>query len=256
MRVTLLGTGTSFGVPMIGCRCAVCTSPEPRNVRTRASAHITVSEDLALLVDSSVDLRQQALMNNVTRVDAVFFTHTHSDHVNGIDELRSFNWLQRAPVHCFSRRDILDVIAQRFAHCFETPQRGAGVPEIQLHPVDGPFDFRGVRVTPIPVRHGILDILGWRFDDFGYITDASEIPEASIALLEGVEVLIVNALRRTPHPTHMNLDEAVAMIAEINPGAAYLTHLTHEFEYSQLEAETPENVHPAYDGMTFEFELA
>ncbi len=252
MRVTLLGTGTSFGVPMIGCRCAVCTSPEPRNVRTRASAHITVREDLALLVDSSVDLRQQALMNNVTRVDAVFFTHTHSDHVNGIDELRSFNWLQRAPVHCFSRRDILDVIAQRFAHCFEPPQRGAGVPEIQLHPVDGPFDFRGVRVTPIPVRHGILDILGWRFDDFGYITDASEIPEASLALLEGVEVLIVNALRRTPHPTHMNLEQALTAVRRISPRQAYFTHICHELDHAETNASLPPDAQLGHDGLVID----
>jgi phosphoribosyl 1,2-cyclic phosphate phosphodiesterase len=252
VRVTVLGSGTSFGVPMIGCRCAVCNSPDPLNQRTRASVHIQIRDDLAFLVDTSVDLREQALANDIRRVDAVFFTHTHSDHVNGLDDLRSFNWMQRSPIACYSRQDVLDDIAVRFAHCFRPAQEGAGIPQITMHGVDGPFEVGGVRVTPIPVKHGILDIVGWRFDDFGYVTDASVIPDASMKLLEGVEVLIVNALRHTPHPTHMSLSQALDVVQRIGPRQAYFTHICHDLDHAETNSGLPSNAQLAFDGLKFD----
>ncbi len=252
MRVTVLGTGTSFGVPMIGCDCAVCTSDDVRNQRTRAGIHVSVRDDLAFLVDTPIDLRAQALANGLCRADAVFYTHTHSDHVNGLDELRSFNWLQRSPVTLFSRGEILDDIAARFDYCFHPPQEGAGVPKILLQPVDGPFDFRGVAVTPIPVKHGILDILGWRFGGLAYITDASAIPESSLRLLEGVEVLIINALRERPHPTHMNLDEALAVARRLAPRETWFTHICHEIDHAATNASLPPEAQLAHDGLVIE----
>lgn len=252
MRVTVLGSGTSFGVPMIGCRCAVCTSPDPRNRRTRSSIHVEVRPDCAFLVDTSIDLRQQALATGIRRVDAVFFTHTHSDHVNGLDEVRSFNYLQGGPVTLLSRQDILDDIARRFEHCFRPPQMGAGVPDIVLRPVEGPLEFRGVRVTPIPVKHGVLDILGWRFDDFAYVTDASAIPESSMDLLRGVEVLILNALRHEPHPTHMSLGEALAVARRLRPRQTYFTHICHDLEHAATNRSLPPEAQLAHDGLVIE----
>jgi phosphoribosyl 1,2-cyclic phosphate phosphodiesterase len=254
VRVTVLGTGTSFGVPMIGCECPVCISTDPCNVRTRSSVHVQIHGELAFLVDTSIDLRQQSLERGIRRADAVFFTHTHSDHVNGLDELRSFNWLQGGPVTLFSRCDILDDIAMRFAHCFHPPQEGAGVPAIQLQPIEEgkPFDFHGVGVTPIPVKHGILDILGWRFDRFAYITDASHIPDTSMEMLRGVSVLIVNALRRASHPTHMNLEQALAVVDRVRPRQAYFTHICHEMEHAETNASLPPTAQLAYDGLVIE----
>lgn len=252
MRVTVLGSGTSFGVPMIGCRCAVCTSSDPRDRRTRSSIHVQVREDFAFLVDTSIDLRQQALANDLRRVDAVFYTHTHSDHVNGLDDLRSFNWLQRGPVHLHSRSDILDDIAMRFAHCFHPPQEGAGVPLITLNPVTGPLTVGGVEVTPVPVKHGILDILGWRFDGFAYVTDASVIPDESMRLLEGVEVLIVNALRHEPHPTHMSVGEALEVARRLRPRQTWFTHICHDLGHAATNAALPPEAQLAYDGLVFD----
>lgn len=252
MRVTVLGTGTSFGVPVIGCDCPVCTSDDPRNRRTRASAHVALPSGRAFLIDASIDLRAQALTHGLRRVDAVFFTHTHSDHVGGVDDLRSFNWLQRAPVKLFSRGDILEDIARRYDYCFHPPQVGAGVPEITLHPVDRPFEFEGVQVTPIPILHGALSILGWRFDDFGYVTDASEVPESSIGLLRGVNTLILNALRHEPHPTHMSIPQALEVAQRIGAQRTFLTHLCHEVEHETVERSLPEGIRLAHDGLMFE----
>lgn len=186
------------------------------------------------------------------RADAVFYTHTHSDHVNGLDDVRSFNWLQGGPVRLYSREDILKDIATRFDHCFHPPQLGAGVPQITLHPVYGPFEWRGLSITPIPVKHGILDILGWRFDNFAYITDASEIPDSSFDLLEGVEVLILNALRHEPHPTHMSLGEALAASKRIGPRQTYFTHICHDLDHAETNASLPPEAQLAYDGLVFE----
>jgi phosphoribosyl 1,2-cyclic phosphate phosphodiesterase len=252
VRVTVLGSGTSFGVPMIGCRCRVCTSPDPRNRRTRSSIHVQVREDFAFLVDTSIDLRQQALANDLRRVDAVFYTHTHSDHVNGLDELRSFNYLQGGPVTLISRPDILDDIAARFAHCFAPPQEGAGVPQIQLHPIDGAFEWEGVAVTPIPVRHGILDILGWRFDSLAYVTDASEVPEESMRLLAGIDTLIVNALRHEPHPTHMSLSQALALSERLGARQTYFTHMCHDLDHAETNAALPPRAQLAHDGLVID----
>jgi len=251
MRVTFLGTGTSVGVPVITCGCDVCTSDDPRNNRLRAGLLLEWDDDgepVYVLVDTTTDLRQQALRAGLGRVDAVLYTHHHADHVLGLDELRIFNFVHRMPIPLYGRRETLDAITRTFAYAFDRKARG-GVPRLELHPVEEPFDLLGVRVIPVPVDHGRLTISAYRVGDFAYITDCSGIPTAAVAALAGVDVLVIDALRRQPHPAHFTLEEALAQIARIGPKTAYLTHLSHEFDHAALEEELPDGVLVAYDGL-------
>lgn len=253
MRVTFLGTGTSVGVPVITCECAVCASDDPRNERLRAGLLLEWDHEgdaVRVLVDTTTDLRQQALRVGLPRVDAVIFTHHHADHVLGLDELRIFNFVHRIPIPLYGREETLEAIHRMFAYAFD--DRGRGVPRLELHPAEGPFELRGVRVVPVPVRHDRLTISAYRIGNFAYVTDCSGIPEVSAALLAGVDVLVIDALRRKPHPAHFTLDEALAEIERIGAPTAYLTHLSHEFDHAALQSELPADVHVAYDGLVLE----
>jgi phosphoribosyl 1,2-cyclic phosphate phosphodiesterase len=253
MRVTFLGTGTSVGVPVITCECAVCTSPDPRNHRLRAGLLLDWLHDgepVRVLVDTTTDLRQQALRADLERVDAVLYTHHHADHVLGVDELRIYNFVHRTPIPLYGRAETLDGIRRMFAYAFDRTTRG--VPRLQLNIAEEPFELLGVRVVPVPVEHHRLTISAYRLGRFAYITDCSGIPEASAALLDGVDVLVIDALRREPHPAHFTLREALEQIDRLGPSTAYLTHLSHEFEHDALQAELPEGVHIAYDGLVLD----
>ena len=253
MRVTFLGTGTSVGVPVITCGCDVCTSDDPRNDRLRAGLLLEWDDEegpVHVLVDTTTDLRQQALRVGLPRVDAVLYTHHHADHVLGLDELRIFNFVHRMPIPLYGRQETLEAITRTFAYAFDKKARG--VPRLELHPAEEPFDFRGVRVVPLAVDHGRMTISAYRVGDFAYITDCSGIPAAAAAALDGVEVLVIDALRRQPHPAHFTLDEALAQIDRIGPEVAYLTHLSHEFDHRALEAELPDGVRVAYDGLVLD----
>jgi phosphoribosyl 1,2-cyclic phosphate phosphodiesterase len=248
-RVTFLGTGTSHGVPMIGCRCATCTSSDPRDQRLRPSILIEMTDGPALLVDTAPDLRTQALRYQVLRVDAVLFTHPHADHLLGLDEIRRYNTLQRATIPCYGNPQTIQEVRRVFAYAFEPRQQGGGVPKLELVTVDGPFTVSGTRVTPVPVLHGRLPILGYRVGSFAYVTDCSEIPDASWPLLEGLDLLVLDALRHVPHPTHFTVAQALEAIARVGPARALLTHIAHDLRHAETSASLPPGVELAYDGL-------
>ncbi|MDP9363903.1 MAG: MBL fold metallo-hydrolase [Chloroflexota bacterium] len=248
--LTFLGTGTSNGIPVIGCRCAVCRSSDPRDRRSRASA-VVRDGDRTWLIDTATELRLQALAAGLDRVDAVLMTHAHADHTGGFDDLRRFNEIQQRHLPVYANAGTAAMLRERFAYTFvdQYPFYG-GKPDLLLRVVGGPFDLDGRAVIPIPVFHGRLPILGYRFGDLAYVTDAKLIPDASMALLRDLDVLVLNALRDRPHPTHLSLDEAVAVIEELRPRVAYLTHLSHELGHAEAAARLPPGVEIAHDGLT------
>ena len=248
MRITILGSGTSTGVPAIGCRCPVCSSVNPKNTRSRASIFIR-SEGAGLLIDTSTDLRLQAMTHGVDRVDAVLYTHAHADHVHGIDELRSFNYLQQSPIPCYGNRATIAQLKARFGYVFSN---GAGIgykPQLIPHELDGPREIGGLPVEPIEVVHGEDRIYGYRIGSMAYVTDCSAIPEESRGRLRGLDLLIVSAIRYDAHPTHFTLAQALAAIDDLKPRRAVLTHLSHVFEYDTVNRQLPPGVELAYDGM-------
>ena len=250
--VRFLGTGTSHGVPMIGCRCGTCRSTDPRDRRSRPSILFELAGGARVLVDTTPDLRSQALAHDLDRVDAILFTHCHADHVMGLDEIRRFNVLQRAAIPCFGDARSLGELRRTFAYIFEGADEGGGVPRVLLNPVDGPVEIGGERFVPVPVWHGTREILGYRVRDFAYLTDCSGIPDPSWALLEGVETLAIDALRHRPHPTHFTVDQAVAASRRIGAKQTWLTHICHDLPHAATNASLPPGVELAYDGLRIE----
>jgi phosphoribosyl 1,2-cyclic phosphate phosphodiesterase len=251
-RVTFLGTGTSHGVPMIGCGCRTCTSDDPRDQRWRPSIHIELAGGCSLLVDTGPDLRAQALRFGIRRVDAILYTHPHADHLLGLDETRRFNTLQRGAISCYGDPATMAEVRRVFAYAFEPRQEGGGVPQLHLFPVAGPFSIGGALVEPIPLLHGDLPILGYRLGSFAYLTDCSAIPDASWPLLAGVRLLAIDALRHVPHPTHFTVAQALDVIARLRPERALLTHIAHDLGHASTSAGLPPGVEVAYDGLIAE----
>jgi phosphoribosyl 1,2-cyclic phosphate phosphodiesterase len=263
LRVTLLGTGTSSGVPAIGCDCAVCRSTDPRDRRMRPSILIDLGNGADgsrvagavrfVLVDTSTDLRAQALANDVRRVDAILFTHAHADHVFGIDEVRRYNAMQRASIPIMAAPDTLAEIRDTFAYIFKPPPSfGGGVPKLVPFAIGGPFSLGGLEIVPVPLMHGPTPILGFRVGAFAYLTDCNEIPPASWPLLDGVRTLVLDALREKPHSTHFNVAEALDVVARLRPERTYFTHIAHELGHEATCARLPAGVELAYDGQMLE----
>ncbi len=258
MIITLLGTGTSHGVPMIGCDCRVCTSPDPRDQRTRPSIHVE-DRGVHVLIDTSPELRLQCLANDIRRVDAVLFTHNHMDHVAGLDDLRRFNWLQKGVLPCYARRKNADAIRSMFPYAFEDdPSYPSQKPRLEFNIIEGPFELSActadggpvaTTVVPVPLMHGPTPVLGFRFGDFAYCTDCNFIADEALDLLEGLDVLILDALRRRPHPTHFNLEQAVDMAYRIQAKQTYFTHIAHELYHADVNEELPMGMALGYDGM-------
>ena len=241
---------------MIGCTCATCHSSDPRDRRLRPSIHVAVADRAQILVDASTDLRQQCLTHGITRVDAVLFTHAHADHILGIDDLRAFNILQRIAIPCYANAEALVAIRRTFFYIFDgAPRRGGGVPRLVPHEMTGPVTIGGVRVVPIPLLHGALPILGFRFGDFSYLTDCNAIPDQSWPLLEGTEVLVLDALRDKPHDTHFTIGEALEVVDRLRPRRTYFTHMTHDLPHASTNARLPPGVELAYDGLVLEIEV-
>ena len=253
MRVTFLGTGTSTGVPVVGCRCRICTSGHPRNERLRQSVKIEANGKY-FLIDTTPDLRLQLLRYPIPRLDFVLFTHSHSDHLMGLDDIRPFNFRQRESIHAFANPNTAKAIRRAFGYIWDSSsQLGGGKPQLELHEIDGPFTHDGIDIVPIPVDHGDWTILGYRIGPFAYITDTNGIPPASRKLLEGVEVLALDGLRPSPpHPTHFTIGEAIEAAGEIGARMTYLIHLTHDIDHEPFEATLPEGIGLAYDGMVLE----
>ncbi|HOP39536.1 MAG TPA: GPMC system MBL fold metallohydrolase [Geobacteraceae bacterium] len=247
MKITILGSGTSTGVPMVGCHCPVCASSDPKDRRSRASILIEVSDRL-ILIDTSPDLRRQALANAIPHIDAVLFTHTHADHINGIDDLRGYHLLHKRVVPCYGTRETLNEITRNFTYIFSGAPHGGYTPLLEAHAVSGPFNLFGQKVTPIPLIHGCSHSTGYRIADVAYLTDCSRIPDTSMLLLAGLDILILDALRYTPHVSHFNIEESLQVVKALKPRRAVLTHLTHEVAHRDGK-KLPPGVEFAFDGM-------
>jgi len=249
-----LGTGTSHGVPMIGCTCAVCTSDDPRDVRTRPSAYVTLPGGTHVLIDSGPDFRTQALRHQLPRVDAVLYTHSHADHILGLDDLRRYNHLQRGRIPCFGDATTIGDLKRTFSYIFDrsTPA-GGGLPEIDLFPVQGAFSLGGAEIVPVPLWHGTRLLHGYRIGDLAYLTDCSAIPDSSWDLLDGVKWLVIDALRHRRHPTHFSVAEALEVVARLKPSQAWFTHICHDLPHAATCASLPDRVDLAYDGLSVGF---
>jgi phosphoribosyl 1,2-cyclic phosphate phosphodiesterase len=253
MRLTFLGTGTSMGVPVIGCECAVCQSPDQRNKRLRTSALLEVG-GLKLLFDAGPDLRQQALAVRLTRLDAVLLTHAHADHVSGLDDLRPLNFAQRRAIPLYGSATTLGAVCERFDYAFNGGSAGSTRPALELVEIPnvGPFRIGSVEAMAFDVQHGTWTITGFRIGRLGYVTDASHIPPASLAHLRELDVLVLNALRLTAHPTHFSVDEARRIVEELRPQRTLLVHMTHDIDHETINATLPANMRLAYDGLVVE----
>ncbi len=252
MRITFLGTGTSQGIPMIGCACAVCESTAPEDKRFRASIVVTHDDGTQVLVDTTPDLRSQALACQLRRVDAVVYTHSHADHIFGLDELRRFIALKGGgTLTVYGDAHTVDELRRIFAYAFSSPaELGGGVPRLVPAVVDGPFDVEGTRWTPVPILHGRRQIFGYRIGGFAYLTDCSQVSDESWALLEGLDLLVVGALRQRTHPTHFSLPEAVAAAQRIGAAQTLFTHMCHDLGHAETNARLPEGMALAYDGLS------
>jgi phosphoribosyl 1,2-cyclic phosphate phosphodiesterase len=252
MIVTFLGSGTSTGVPVVGCNCRVCRSDDPKNQRLRQSVKIEM-EGKNFLIDTTPDLRLQLLRAPIPRLDFILFTHSHSDHIMGLDDIRPFNFRQHEPVEAFAGAATVKAIRRTFKYIWDSSQLGGGKPQLDLREVDKPFVAQGIPVIPLPVSHGEWTIFGYRIGPFAYITDTNGIPEETMKLLEGLEVLALDGLRPSPpHPTPFTIDEAIAAARKIAPRVTYLIHLTHDIDHEELEARLPPGFHLAYDGLRLE----
>jgi len=250
VRVTFLGTGTSHGVPMIGCTCETCRSDDPRDRRWRPSIYVELDSGFMLLVDTAPDLRAQALEFHLPRVDAILFTHSHADHVLGLDDVRGFNALQGGEIPCYADAHTLEEIRHTFSYAFSEAPKAGRVPRLSTRAIDGPFELGGQTVVPVPLLHGRLPILGFRIGTFAYLTDCSVIPSESWPLLEGLDVVVLDALRDRPHPTHFSLGEALDAAGRIAAHRTYFTHICHELRHQPTSARLPAGVELAYDGLS------
>jgi phosphoribosyl 1,2-cyclic phosphate phosphodiesterase len=251
--VLFLGTGTSHGVPMIGCDCAVCRSSDPRDNRLRPSILIETDDGLSVLIDTGPDLRTQALRFGVRRVDAICYTHAHADHIMGLDDVRRFNAMAGRPMPVFGDQATLDDLRRAFAYAFKGGAiPGGGIPRLELWPIAGPFCLGRQEVTPVPILHGGRTILGFRFGRFAYLTDCSAVPDASMTRLGGLDVLVLDALRPQSHPTHMTLAQAVAVARRVGATRTYFTHMAHDLPHAATCAALPEAMALAYDGLRLE----
>ena len=235
---------------MIGCDCAVCSSTDPRNARTRSSVLVEWGGK-SVLIDTATELRLQARRMNVRRVDAILFTHAHADHICGLDDVRRFNDLQQSSIPCFGNQATLDALARQFWYAFAQTQLGGGKPRLELVSVspEAPFEVFGLPVIPIPVLHGDLPILGYRLGSFAYITDCSRLPDESLALLADLDLLVLDALRWRPHPTHFSIEEALAVVRAARPRRTLFTHIAHDLDHDATNLALPTDVALAYDGL-------
>ncbi len=249
----ILGSGTSVGVPMPGCSCRGCMSGDERDKRFRSSARLTIN-GLEIIIDTTTDLRIQSLRSGLQRIDAVLLTHNHADHVMGLDDVRPFCFKQPEPIPVYGSKETLDWVRGHFNYIWEATQIGGGLPRIKLNPVDSEFNYEGVCIIPLPVKHGVMDIYGFRIGDLAYICDVSFIPETTFDLLEGINYLVIDGLRPKEHATHFSIDQAVTAAKRINASQTWLTHISHDSLYAELVQTLPARIAPAYDGLKFEFE--
>ena len=253
--LTVLGSGTSMGVPTIGCNCSVCGSADPRDRRTRPSVLIEYG-DRAVLIDTTPDFREQAIRENIRSLDAVLYTHTHADHLLGIDDLRPLSFKHkpnRLPL--YAHPDAAEFIRGMFRYIFDADYKFGGLPQVEMRTIDGPLELFGATFEPIVLIHGDAEIYGFRFGSAAYLTDHSDIPEPSLNKLKGLDILFLDALRYKPHPTHSTVEHSLTTVARLKPQRAFFTHICHDLPHAATNAALPENVKLSYDGMKLEFEI-
>lgn len=247
--ILVLGSGTSVGVPMVGCRCKVCTSSDRRDKRLRPSVLLRLGEK-RVLIDTSPDFRYQALHFGIDRIDAILYTHSHADHILGLDDVRPFNFMQRQEIPIFASPESWDVIERTFRYVFDKSPTESSRPRLKPNLFDtDPFCVAGIQFDPIRMAHGKGTVHGFRFGDCAYLTDHSSIPDESIEKLYGLDVMFLDALRHNPHPTHSTVDESLKTVDLLRPKRAYFTHISHDLLHATVEGRLPEGVHLAYDGL-------
>jgi phosphoribosyl 1,2-cyclic phosphate phosphodiesterase len=252
IQLTVLGSGTSMGVPSIGCHCVVCESADPHDKRTRASVMLQWDGHV-VVIDTTPDFRAQALRERMDRLDAVIYTHEHADHILGLDDIRPFNFKQRGAIPLYGSADTLGRLREQFSYVFREPPPGSTVPAVKLHEIEGPrpLELFGLRFTPIPAKHGSTDVLGFRVGSAAYLTDFSAVAESSKALLTGLDDFVLSALRDTPHVMHSTVANSLELVAELKPKRAWFTHIAHDLGHAVTNARLPEHVRMAYDGLKF-----
>jgi phosphoribosyl 1,2-cyclic phosphate phosphodiesterase len=255
LQMTILGSGTSMGVPTLGCPCLVCHSEDPRDNRTRPSVLVSRSGH-NVVIDTTPDFRQQALRQNLKTLDAIVYTHFHADHILGFDDIRPFNMRQNSAMPVYAAQDTLAVLRRVFSYAFREPPPGITVPRVIPLEVTGPFTLLGTTWTPVAAEHGEITVLGYRIGKFGYLTDFSRIPESSMPLLEQLDDLVLDALRDIPHPMHQTVEQALQVVSKLRPKRAWFTHIAHDLPHAETNDRLARmgfaNVRLAYDGLSFE----
>ena len=253
-KLTVLGSGTSMGVPTIGCTCAVCRSSDPRDRRTRPSVLIEYGGKF-VLIDTTPDFREQAIREGIRQLDAVLYTHTHADHILGLDDLRPLSFHHANGIALYARPEAAEFLRNMFRYIFDADYKVGGIARVELNSINGPLDLFGVRFEPVTVIHGDSEIYGYRVGSAAYLTDFSEIPETSFAQLRDLDILFLDALRYKPHPTHSTVQNSLRIVDRVKPKRAFFTHICHDLPHEATNATLPENVRLSYDGMKLEFEI-
>lgn len=253
--LTVLGSGTSMGVPTIGCDCAVCRSTDSRDRRTRPSVLVQYG-GRNVLIDSTPDFREQAIRENIRHLDAVLYTHTHADHILGIDDLRPLSYFHKPnKLPLYARPESAEFIRKMFRYIFDADYKFGGLPQVELKPITGALELFGARFDPVAVIHGETEINGYRFGSAAYLTDHSDVPESSYAQLQNLDVLFLDALRHKPHPTHSTVENSLRIVERVKPKRAFFTHICHDLPHEETNRSLPSNVQLSYDGMKLEFEI-
>ena len=253
--LTVLGSGTSMGVPTIGCDCAVCSSADPRDRRTRPSVLVSYN-GRHVIIDTTPDFREQALREKITRLDAVLYTHTHADHILGLDDVRPLSYAHRpGKMPLYAEPHAGEYLRQMFRYVFDADYKFGGLPLVELKPIEGLIELFGARFEPVTIIHGEAPILGFRFGSAAYLTDFSTVPDETLAQLEGLDILFLDALRHQPHPTHSTLENSLQIVDRLKPRRTFFTHMSHDMPHEETNASLPENVRLSHDGLKLEFEL-
>jgi phosphoribosyl 1,2-cyclic phosphate phosphodiesterase len=252
--LTVLGSGTSMGVPTIGCTCAVCHSSDPRDRRTRPSVLIEYTGKV-VLIDTTPDFREQAIREGISSIDAVLYTHSHADHILGIDDLRPLSYHRDGKIPLYARAEAAEYIRNMFRYIFDADYKFGGLARLELKPVEGAFDLFGATVEPIPVIHGDTEIYGFRLGSAAYLTDFNEIPDASFSSLQGLDILFLDGLRHKPHPTHSTVENSIRIADRVKAKRVFFTHICHDLPHEATNATLPPHVRLSYDGMKLEFEI-
>lgn len=254
IQLTVLGSGTSMGVPTLACHCAVCESTDAHDKRTRPSI-LLQHAGRNVVVDTTPDFRVQAMRARMDRLDAVLYTHAHADHIMGLDDIRPYNLKQKGPIPIYGSAETLATIQRQFSYIFDDAPTESSLPGVELHVIDGAFEVAGIEVVPVPARHGPQPVLGFRFGKAAYLTDFSSVPESSKGLLQGLDDFILDALRYVPHPMHSNVAQSLELVGDMEPKRAWFTHICHDLSHAKANADLPANVRLAYDGLRFEVRI-